>query len=214
MEVNGIKMHFAEKGEGPVVLFLHGFPDLWYCWRNQILNLSELGYHAVAPDLRGYGDTQVLGHDHDKASRYTVLELVESTKCRLSSLQVTLACYTHSRQRRTISSTVVSSKMCHLWRKWKCFLGLDTSASQQRQQTESTLKFITLFTSSQTDRSSFLSLRNRVFYVETRIKSHLCVCARVLCLTQLMVVNLIWSTWSLSQVTSYYSCELSSSTFL
>ncbi|XP_014628054.1 uncharacterized protein LOC114402206 [Glycine soja] len=64
-------MHFAEKGEGPVVLFLHGFPDLWYCWRNQILNLSELGYHAVAPDLRGYGDTQVLGHDHDKASRYT-----------------------------------------------------------------------------------------------------------------------------------------------
>ncbi|RZB45486.1 Bifunctional epoxide hydrolase 2 [Glycine soja] len=68
-------MHFAEKGEGPVVLFLHGFPDLWYCWRNQILNLSELGYHAVAPDLRGYGDTQVLGHDHDKASRYTVLEL-------------------------------------------------------------------------------------------------------------------------------------------
>ena len=57
VEVNGIKMHVAEKGEGPVVLFLHGFPELWYSWRHQILSLSSLGYRAVAPDLRGYGDT-------------------------------------------------------------------------------------------------------------------------------------------------------------
>ncbi|KAG5084311.1 hypothetical protein AAZX31_19G217900 [Glycine max] len=58
VEVNGIKMHVAEKGEGPVVLFLHGFPELWYSWRHQILSLSSLGYRAVAPDLRGYGDTE------------------------------------------------------------------------------------------------------------------------------------------------------------
>ncbi|WJX85366.1 hypothetical protein P8452_67827 [Trifolium repens] len=59
VEVNGIKMHIAEKGnkDGPVVLFLHGFPELWYSWRHQIVALSSLGYHAVAPDLRGYGDT-------------------------------------------------------------------------------------------------------------------------------------------------------------
>ncbi|KAJ7977911.1 Epoxide hydrolase 2 [Quillaja saponaria] len=57
VDVNGIKMHIAEKGQGPVVLFLHGFPELWYSWRHQILALSSLGYHAVAPDLRGYGDT-------------------------------------------------------------------------------------------------------------------------------------------------------------
>ncbi|RZC22150.1 Epoxide hydrolase A isoform A [Glycine soja] len=57
VEVNGIKMHIAEKGEGPVVLFLHGFPELWHCWHNQIVALGSLGYHAVAPDLRGYGDT-------------------------------------------------------------------------------------------------------------------------------------------------------------
>ncbi|BAT95085.1 hypothetical protein VIGAN_08174800 [Vigna angularis var. angularis] len=57
VEVNGIKMHVAEKGEGPVVLFLHGFPELWYSWRHQILHLSSLGYRAVAPDLRGYGDS-------------------------------------------------------------------------------------------------------------------------------------------------------------
>ncbi|ESW18997.1 hypothetical protein PHAVU_006G088600 [Phaseolus vulgaris] len=58
VEVNGIKMHVAEKGEGPVVLFLHGFPELWYSWRHQILALSSRGYRAVAPDLRGYGDTE------------------------------------------------------------------------------------------------------------------------------------------------------------
>ena len=57
VQVNGIKMHIAEKGEGPVVLFLHGFPELWYSWRHQIVALSSLGYHAVAPDLRGFGDT-------------------------------------------------------------------------------------------------------------------------------------------------------------
>ncbi|XP_057727778.1 uncharacterized protein LOC130943778 [Arachis stenosperma] len=57
VEVNGIKMHIAEKGEGPVVLFLHGFPELWYSWRHQILDLSSKGYRCVAPDLRGYGDT-------------------------------------------------------------------------------------------------------------------------------------------------------------
>ena len=56
-EVNGINMHVAEKGEGPVVLFLHGFPELWYSWRHQIISLASKGFRAVAPDLRGYGDT-------------------------------------------------------------------------------------------------------------------------------------------------------------
>jgi len=55
--VNGINMHVAEKGEGPVVLLLHGFPELWYTWRHQILSLASRGYRAVAPDLRGFGDT-------------------------------------------------------------------------------------------------------------------------------------------------------------
>lgn len=57
VELNGIKIHIAEKGEGPIVLFLHGFPELWYSWRHQIQTLSSLGYRAVAPDLRGFGDT-------------------------------------------------------------------------------------------------------------------------------------------------------------
>ncbi|KAL9320244.1 hypothetical protein ACSQ67_012083 [Phaseolus vulgaris] len=72
VEVNGIKMHIAEKGEGPVVLFLHGFPELWYSWRHQILALGSRGYHAVAPDLRGYGDTEAPA----SMSSYTCFDIV------------------------------------------------------------------------------------------------------------------------------------------
>ncbi|KAJ0083583.1 hypothetical protein Patl1_30099 [Pistacia atlantica] len=58
VKVNGINMHVAEKGKGPIILFLHGFPELWFSWRHQILALSSLGYRCVAPDLRGFGDTE------------------------------------------------------------------------------------------------------------------------------------------------------------
>ncbi|XP_076916849.1 epoxide hydrolase 1-like [Bidens hawaiensis] len=57
IEVNGINMHIAEMGQGPVVLLLHGFPELWYSWCHQILFLAANGYRAIAPDLRGFGDT-------------------------------------------------------------------------------------------------------------------------------------------------------------
>jgi len=55
IQTNGINMHIAEAGEGPLVLLLHGFPELWYSWRHQLPALAAAGYHAVAPDLRGYG---------------------------------------------------------------------------------------------------------------------------------------------------------------
>ncbi|KAG5044266.1 hypothetical protein AAZX31_03G214300 [Glycine max] len=84
VEVNGIKMHVAEKGEGPVVLFLHGFPELWYSWRHQILALSNLGYRAVAPDLRGYGDTEAPA----SISSYTILHLVSDIVALIHSLAV------------------------------------------------------------------------------------------------------------------------------
>lgn len=50
-------MHIAEQGTGPLVLLLHGFPEIWYAWRHQLNFLANQGYHAVAPDLRGYGDS-------------------------------------------------------------------------------------------------------------------------------------------------------------
>lgn len=54
---NGINVHIAEAGGGPLVVLLHGVPELWYSWRHQLLALADGGYHAVAPDLRGYGGT-------------------------------------------------------------------------------------------------------------------------------------------------------------
>jgi pimeloyl-ACP methyl ester carboxylesterase len=50
-------MHYVEEGEGPLVLLLHGYPFLWYLWRHQIKVLAAAGYRVVAPDQRGYGQT-------------------------------------------------------------------------------------------------------------------------------------------------------------
>jgi pimeloyl-ACP methyl ester carboxylesterase len=57
IEANGIRMHIAEIGSGPLVVLLHGFPELWYSWRRQLVALAAAGYRAVAPDQRGYGQT-------------------------------------------------------------------------------------------------------------------------------------------------------------
>lgn len=54
---NGIRLHVAETGEGPLVLMLHGFCGFWWSWRNQLTALADAGYRAVAVDLRGYGDS-------------------------------------------------------------------------------------------------------------------------------------------------------------
>src|ERR1043165_3979565 len=53
IEVNGIKLHYVEEGAGKLVVLLHGFPEFWYGWRNQIPVLSKQ-YRVVAPDMRGY----------------------------------------------------------------------------------------------------------------------------------------------------------------
>jgi pimeloyl-ACP methyl ester carboxylesterase len=57
VETNGIRMHIAEQGEGPLVVLCHGFPESWYSWRHQLPALAAAGFHAVAPDMRGYGQT-------------------------------------------------------------------------------------------------------------------------------------------------------------
>src|ERR1700686_1178096 len=50
---NGVKIHYASIGKGPLVVMIHGFPDYWYTWRNQMEALSDT-YQAVAIDQRGY----------------------------------------------------------------------------------------------------------------------------------------------------------------
>jgi len=52
--VNGVKLHWVEAGEGPLVILLHGFPEHWYAWRHQVPFLAAAGFRVLAPDMRGY----------------------------------------------------------------------------------------------------------------------------------------------------------------
>lgn len=57
IKVNGLRLHTAEIGSGssPAVVFLHGFPEIWYSWRHQMVAVAKAGFRAIAPDCRGYG---------------------------------------------------------------------------------------------------------------------------------------------------------------
>jgi pimeloyl-ACP methyl ester carboxylesterase len=55
--VNGLRLHYVEAGDGPLVVLLHGFPDFWYTWRRQIRHLAAAGFRVIAPDLRGYNES-------------------------------------------------------------------------------------------------------------------------------------------------------------
>jgi pimeloyl-ACP methyl ester carboxylesterase len=72
ISVNGITMHVAEQGEGPLIVLLHGFPESWYSWRHQFQPLADAGYRVVAPDMRGYGETDRPA----EVDQYTILHLV------------------------------------------------------------------------------------------------------------------------------------------
>ena len=71
INVGDLPVHIAEAGSGPLVLMLHGFPESWYSWRHQLTALAAAGYHAVAPDQRGYGRTG----GPQTAEKYTMLHL-------------------------------------------------------------------------------------------------------------------------------------------
>ena len=75
VEVNGIRLHYVTAGRGPLILFVHGFPEFWYEWRKQ---LSEFGrdHQAVAPDMRGYN----LSVKPAELSQYRVPNMVEDLR--------------------------------------------------------------------------------------------------------------------------------------
>jgi pimeloyl-ACP methyl ester carboxylesterase len=68
---NGITLHVAEAGEGPPVLLCHGFPESWRSWRHQMEALAAAGFRAIAPDMRGYGESEAPAAIED----YTILHL-------------------------------------------------------------------------------------------------------------------------------------------
>ncbi len=59
LDVNGMRLSAAVQGSGPLVILCHGFPETSHAWRHQLKALADAGYHAVAPDLRGYGKSQI-----------------------------------------------------------------------------------------------------------------------------------------------------------
>src|SRR6516162_1836024 len=72
VETNGIRLHLAEQGAGPLVVLCHGFPESWYSWRHQLAALAAAGFHAVAPDMRGYGQSD----RPEEIDGYTLFHLV------------------------------------------------------------------------------------------------------------------------------------------
>src|ERR1700683_1510977 len=72
VEANGIRIHIAEQGEGPLVILCHGFPESWYSWRHQLGPLSAGRYRVVAPDMRGY----VQSDRPEAIDQYTLFHLV------------------------------------------------------------------------------------------------------------------------------------------
>jgi pimeloyl-ACP methyl ester carboxylesterase len=74
-EVNGVRLHYVSAGRGPLILFLHGFPEFWYEWKNQLLEFGR-DHLAVAPDMRGYN----LSSKPEGVDQYQMKHLVEDIR--------------------------------------------------------------------------------------------------------------------------------------
>lgn len=87
IESNHIRLRVVEAGAGPLVVLVHGWPESWYSWRHQLRALAEAGYHAVAPDMRGYGGSTI----PDKIEDYNIIELTADVAGIVSALGETSA---------------------------------------------------------------------------------------------------------------------------
>ena len=74
-EINGLRLHYVTAGKGPLIIFLHGFPEFWYEWKNQLPEFST-DHRAVAPDMRGYN----LSDKPPSVDAYQMKELVEDVR--------------------------------------------------------------------------------------------------------------------------------------
>jgi pimeloyl-ACP methyl ester carboxylesterase len=83
-EVGDVQLHYVEAGDGPLVVLLHGFPEFWYGWRQQIAPLVDAGFRVVAPDLRGYN----LSSRPDGFSDYTADKLAGDIRGLIRALGV------------------------------------------------------------------------------------------------------------------------------
>src|SRR5579864_3344612 len=74
-EVNGVRLHYVEQGKGPLILFLHGFPEFWYSWKDLLADFGR-DHHAVAVDMRGYN----LSARPEPVDAYRVPVIVEDVR--------------------------------------------------------------------------------------------------------------------------------------
>ena len=74
-DVNGVRLHYAKAGKGKLVMFVHGFPEFWYEWKNQLMEFGQ-DYLAVAPDMRGYN----LSSKPAEVEKYQVKYMVEDLR--------------------------------------------------------------------------------------------------------------------------------------
>ncbi|XP_077223784.1 epoxide hydrolase 2-like [Tasmannia lanceolata] len=88
LNIRGLKLHVAEIGKGPlVVVFLHGFPEIWYSWRYQMLAVANAGFRAIAPDFRGYG----LSQTPPQPEKASFIDLVDDLLAILDSFSISKA---------------------------------------------------------------------------------------------------------------------------
>ncbi len=80
-DVNGVRLHYVTAGHGPLLLFLHGFPEFWYAWRHQIAAFSQ-EYQVVAPDMRGYN----LSAKPPSVEAYRIPHLTEDVRALVTHL--------------------------------------------------------------------------------------------------------------------------------
>ncbi len=79
VSANGARFHVAEIGTGPMVIFLHGFPTFWWTWHEHLSAVADLGFRAVAMDLRGYGGSDHTPHGYDPTTlAYDVAGVIRS----------------------------------------------------------------------------------------------------------------------------------------
>ena len=78
---NGVRLHYVTEGQGPLMLFLHGFPEFWYSWRHQISEFAK-DYTVVAIDMRGYNKSD----KPKEKSAYAIAELVKDVEGVVKSL--------------------------------------------------------------------------------------------------------------------------------
>ena len=128
LEANGISMHVAEAGpvdaSAPAVLFVHGFPELWYSWRHQMGYLAARGYRCVAPDLRGYGGTTA----PPEPTSYTVFHIVGDLVALLDALHLPQVPARSSVPRRIEFPNKATYATCL----WKCLTGMAVGAGKKK----------------------------------------------------------------------------------